>query len=108
MKLENLYQDPESDSDAPYADTLIIDAGGMDVKYGGETVAHVSFEDVDPFEIAFHAVPDDWEPHPEWKEIGNPEEGMITLLPLSPVQLAENAVNRALLHLGRVRGWERS
>lgn len=104
MKLDNLYQDPESDSDAPYADTIIIDSGGMDIKYGGDTVAHVSFEDVDPFEVAFHAVPNDWEPHAEWEEV----DGKVTFLPISPVQLAENGVNRALLHLGKVRGWERA
>lgn len=101
MKLDNLFQDPNSDSDAPYADTIILDAGGIDVRYGGETVAHVSFEDADPFEIAFHTIPDDWEPHAEW-------DAELGLIPLSPHQIAENGVNRALLHLGRVRGWERS
>lgn len=106
MKLDNLYQDPNSDSDAPYADTIIIDSGGMDVRYGGETVAHVSFEDVDPFEIAFHAIPADWEPHAEYEY--DEENDQVRFLPISPYQLAENGVNRALLHLGRVRGWERS
>jgi hypothetical protein len=106
VKIDNLYQDPESDSDAPYADTLIIDAGGLDVKYGGETVAHVSFEDVDPFEIAFHAVPDDWEPHREYEF--NAKDDTLELFDLTRVQLAENAVNRALLELGEAQGWERA
>lgn len=103
MKFENLCEDPESES--PYAESLVLDSGGMTVKVWDEDV-NVSFEGLDPFEIAFHAVPDDWEPHPEWEPQDG--DGQITVLPLSQVELAENAVNRALLHLGNVRGWERA
>ena len=102
MKFDNLFQDPASDSEAPYADTLIIDAGGMDVKYGGDTVAHVSFEDLDPFEIAFHAIPGDWEPHKEFDS----EKG--EFLPVTSVEILENTIFSALLVLGEKRGWERS
>ena len=103
MILENLYQDPESP--APYAEAMVIDAGGIDLKYGGEFLAHVSFDEVDPFEIAFHALPDDWAPHEETVEYDDRE---IAFLPLTPAQLAENAVNRALIALGKARGWERA
>lgn len=102
MKLTNLYQDPESDSPAPYADTIIIDGGGIDAKYGGETLAHISFEDVDPFEIAFHAMPDDWEPHEEW----DADEDWRPIA--TREQLAENAVYRMLKELGELKGWQRS
>jgi hypothetical protein len=106
VKFDNLYQDPNSDSDAPYADTLVLDAGGMDVKYGGETVAHVSFEDVDPFEIAFHAIPDDWEPHKEYEY--NATDDTLELFDLTTAELLENTVNRTLIELGVARGWQRA
>lgn len=97
MIFRNLFQDPESDSDAPYADALVLDCGGMGVQYAGETIAHVSFEEVDPFELAFHAMPDDWEAYPETL---NP--------PLTSEELCENAVYRHLNALGKLRGWKRS
>lgn len=101
MKFENLFQDPLSDSEAPYSDTVILDAGGMDIRYGGETVAHVSFQDVDPFEIAFHAMPDDWEPHEEW------DEDLQKTLPVTTADLLENNIYRCLTRLGEERGWVR-
>lgn len=99
MKLDNLHQ--EHDAEAPYADTLVLDSGGMDVRYGGETVAHVSFEGLDPFEIAFHAVPDDWERHEEWDELDN------KYIQLSVEQHCENGIYAMLEELGRIKGWER-
>lgn len=98
MKLENLYQDPQSE--APYADALVLDQGGMDLKYGGDTIAHVSFEGLDPFEIAFHAMPADWEPHEEWDD-------KIGLLPVTPEQIVENGIYHLLSTLGKLKGWER-
>ena len=99
MKLDNLHQ--EHDSEAPYADTLVLDAGGMDVRYGGETVAHVSFEGLDPFEIAFHAMPVDWERHEEWDALND------TYNQLSVEQHCENGIYAMLEELGRIKGWER-
>lgn len=99
MKIDNLHQ--EHDAEAPYADTLVLDAGGMDVRYGGETLAHVSFEGLDPFEIAFHAIPDDWEPYEEWDHLTN------TYAQLTVEQHCENGVNAMLLELGKLRGWTR-
>lgn len=101
MKFTNLFQDPESDSEAPYADTLVLDQGGMTVGYAGETVAHVSFEEIDPFELAFHALPDDWEPYAEWSDD-------FGLLYVTDAELTENAVYRLLNELGRLKGWKRS
>lgn len=101
MKFDKLFQDPFSDSEAPYADTIILDGGGMDVRYGGETVAHVSFQDVDPFEIAFHAMPEDWEAHEEW------DEDALVLLPITRAEILENNIYRCLTRLGEERGWER-
>ena len=104
MKFANLYQDPENESPAPYADCLVLDAGGMTLRAEGEELGHVSFEGVDPFEVAFHAIPDDWEPHAEFMDR---PDGNIDLNPLTRAQIAENAVNLALILLGRERGWER-
>ncbi len=106
MKLENLYQDPESDSEAPYADKIVIDSGGIDAFYGGDAVAHISFEDVDPFELAYHALPDDWEPHTEW-EMGHDTDSGIKFVATTP-QLLENQLYKMLNYLGRSKGWVRS
>lgn len=102
MKFDNLFQDPFSDSEAPYAESLMVDSGGMQVYYGGDTIAHVSFEDVDPFELAFHAMPTDWEPHEEW----DAEDEVA--LPVTTAELLENNIYRCLTRLGKERGWERS
>lgn len=99
MKFPNLYQDPENDSDAPYADTLVLDAGGLDVKYSGETVAHVSFEGLDPFELAYHALPDDFERHEDLDGTG---------LGLTITEGLENLIANALDALAVARGWERA
>ena len=101
MIFRNLFQDPESDSDAPYADALVLDCGGMGVQYAGETIAHVSFEEVDPFELAFHAMPDDWEPYPEW-------DAKTQKFVATSGELAENAIYYYLNELGVTRGWKRS
>jgi hypothetical protein len=100
VKFTNLFQDPLNDSEAPYADTLVLDAGGMDVKYAGETVAHVSFDEIDPFEIAFHAMPEDWEPHEEWSDSG--------MFVATTEEVIENHLYKILSQLGQMRGWERS
>lgn len=96
MKLENLHQ--EHDADAPYADSLVLDAGGMNINLGGEPLAYVSFEGQDPFELAFHAMPTDWERH----------EGLDgTALGLTNDELLENMVYNGLELLGKVKGWKR-
>jgi hypothetical protein len=100
MKFNNLFQDPESE--VPYASSMLLDQGGISLRYADEDIAHVSFEDVDPFEIAFHAIPDDWEFHPEWDEENQ------KLLPITNAELAENTVYRVLTVLGELRGWKRS
>lgn len=98
MKFEKLYQDPESDSEAPYADALVLDAGGMNVMHCGEDIAYISFEGLDPLEIAFHAIPEDWEPH----------EGLDgTKLGLTTEEMLENATVKALSLLGKEKGWKR-
>jgi len=100
MKFENLFQDPLSDSDAPYAESVVLDAGGLDARYGGETIAHVSFQDVDPFEIMYHAMPDDWEPHKEYDGTN--------VLYVSPEEVVENSIHQMLNYLGTLKGWQRS
>lgn len=100
MKLDNLHQ--EHDADAPYADSLVLDAGGMNVNLGGEPIAYVSFEGLDPFEIAFHAMPDDWEPHEEWNHLDN------TYNQLTVEQHCENGIYGMLKELGKLKGWERN
>lgn len=106
MKFENLFQDPESDSFAPYADTIIVDSGGIDAHYGGEAVAHISFEDVNPFELAFHSLPEDWEPHVEWTEDDDTDSGIKFVATTD--QLLENQLYKMLNYLGRTKGWVRS
>lgn len=100
MKITNLHQ--EHDADAPYADSLVLDAGGMNVNLGGDPLAYVSFEGLDPFELAFHAMPVDWEPHEECDTLGN------TYVALSVEQHCENGVYGMLSELGKLKGWERS
>lgn len=98
MKANNLYQDTES-TEAPYADEFILDAGGIDVKLGGENIAHISFDNLDPFEIAYFAMPDDWEPHPEFDEDSN--------FIATAEEILENGVYKLLNALGDLRGWTR-
>jgi hypothetical protein len=98
VKFENLYQDPESE--APYAESLLIDSGGMTLKVWDEPV-HVSFEGLDPFEVAFHAMPVDWERHEEWDHLND------TYNQLSVEQHCENGIYAMLEELGRIKGWER-
>ena len=97
MKIDNLHQ--EHDAAAPYADSLVLDAGGMNINLGGDPIAYVSFEGLDPFELAFHAMPDDWEPHEEW------DGGMFVA---TSDQVAENTIYMTLKHLGAMKGWERN
>jgi len=100
VKIDNLHQ--EHDAEAPYADTIVLDSGGLDARYGGETLAHISFEGLDAFEIAFHAMPDDWEPYEEWDELNN------CYVQLSVEQHCENGVYAMLNELGKLRGWTRA
>lgn len=99
MKIDNLHQ--EHDAEAPYADSLVLDAGGMNINLGGDPLAYVSFEGLDPFELAFHAMPSDWEPYEEWDD-------KIGLLPVKPEQIVENGIYRLLSTLGKLKGWERN
>lgn len=91
MKFENLHQ--EHDAEAPYADRIVLDSGGMNIDLGGDPIAYVSFEGQDPFELAFHTMPDDWERH----------EG-----PLSSTEFAENEIYWMLNRLGDLKGWKRN
>lgn len=100
MKFNNLFQDPESET--PYASSMLLDQGGLSLSYADEPLAHVSFEGLDPLEVAFHATPEDWEYHPEW------DEETETLLPITDEELAENMVYRILSVLGELKGWKRS
>lgn len=100
MKIDNLHQ--EHDADQPYADALVLDAGGMDLRYAGETMAHVSFEGLDPFEIAFHTMPDDWEPYEEWDHLNN------CYVQLTVEQHCENGIYGMLNELGKLKGWTRA
>lgn len=97
MKIDNLHQ--EHDADAPYADSLVLDAGGMNINLGGDPLAYVSFEGLDPFELAFHAMPGDWEPH-EGMDGGD--------LGLTLEEYAKNRVYAMLTVLGVAKGWERN
>lgn len=99
MKFENLHQ--EHDAEAPYADRIVLDSGGMNIDLGGEPLAYVSFEGLDPFELAFHAMPDDWEPHEVFEG-----EGVFSILTVE--EHCENGIYGMLKKLGKLKGWERN
>jgi hypothetical protein len=41
-----------------YADLMVIDEGGIDLKVDGETILGASFEGIDPFQIAYEVLPE--------------------------------------------------
>lgn len=41
-----------------YADTFVIDEGGIDLKYAGESVLSASFDNVDNFQLAYEVLPE--------------------------------------------------
>lgn len=94
MKFENLHQ--EHDAEAPYADRIVLDSGGMNIDLGGEPLAYVSFEGLDQFELAFHAMPDDWEPNPGRANTQ------------TEVEFLENRIYECLEALGKEKGWKRN
>lgn len=97
MKIDNLHQ--EHDAEAPYADSLVLDAGGMNINLGGDPLAYVSFEGLDPFELAYHTMPADWERH---------ESRNGAYFGIDEVQFLENETYALLTELGKVKGWERN
>lgn len=46
------------EEDFAYADQLVIDEGGIDLKSGGETVISASFDKLDPFQLAYEVLPE--------------------------------------------------
>lgn len=41
-----------------YADTFVIDEGGIDLQYAGESVLSASFDNVDNFQLAYEVLPE--------------------------------------------------
>lgn len=61
------------EEDFAYAEQLVIDEGGIDLKSGGETVISASFDKLDPFQLAYEVLPESFSfPTPqdslEWEE----------------------------------------
>jgi hypothetical protein len=50
--------DANNPAEAPYAETLIVDEGGIDLKVDGETIISASFEGLNPFQIAYEVLPE--------------------------------------------------
>lgn len=62
MKLLTLQQQPVENDGIPSAETMMLDEGGIDLKIDGETHLSASFEGLDPFELAFRVLPEDFAP----------------------------------------------
>lgn len=43
-----------------YADEFVIDEGGIDLKYAGESVLSASFDHVDNFQLAYEVLPESY------------------------------------------------
>jgi hypothetical protein len=48
-----------------YADTFVIDEGGIDLQYAGESVLSASFDHVDNFQLAYEVLPEGYTVFPK-------------------------------------------
>jgi len=95
-----------------YAETIVIDEGGVDLKIDGETIISAAFEGLDPFQLAYEVLPQEFgfpdaETREEWhatldelvKEEGVPSD-------LTDVDI-ELVVRLFLTALARRKGYEK-
>ena len=57
----NKIQTPSTDTENFYADSILIDEGGVELFVGGELELGASFEGVDNFELAYRVLPEDFD-----------------------------------------------
>ena len=64
--MKNQLKTPSTNSDgAFYAESILIDEGGVELFVNGEIELGASFEALDNFEVAYRVLPEDFEPHDE-------------------------------------------
>jgi hypothetical protein len=102
----------EIDGGAMYAETIVIDEGGVDLKIDGETIISASFDGVDHFQLAYEVLPESY-------TFSNPEdrEGWDTLVEEAskhtgvPSDLTDEDIELAarafLTALARRKGYEK-
>jgi hypothetical protein len=52
--------DDDIDGGAMYAEVMVIDEGGIDLKVDGETIISASFDKIDPFQLAYSVLPESY------------------------------------------------
>lgn len=50
--------DENDEAGAPYAESIVIDEGGIDLKIDGETIIGASFEGLDSYQLAYAVLPE--------------------------------------------------
>lgn len=92
-----------------YADEFVIDEGGIDLKYAGESVLSASFDHVDNYQLAYEVLPEsftapavDVEEYERMVERGAAVDGPMTDRDL------ELLARMALTTLARRKGYEKS
>lgn len=67
--MNNLKVRPVEDDNEviPSAEAIRLDEGGIDLLVDGETALSASFDGLDPFELAFRVLPEDFELEPTEK-----------------------------------------
>jgi hypothetical protein len=50
--------DENDEAGAPYAESIVIDEGGIDLKIDGETIIGASFEGIDSYQLAYELLPE--------------------------------------------------
>lgn len=63
MSTHNTVVPPVDENDeagAPYAESIVIDEGGIDLKIDGETIVGASFEGLDSYQLAYAVLPENF------------------------------------------------
>jgi hypothetical protein len=95
-----------------YAETIVIDEGGVDLKIDGETIISASFDGVDHFQLAYEVLPESYtfsnpEDRESWDEMVTQcavETGTPSDLTDEDIELAARAF---LTALARRKGYEK-
>lgn len=60
--------DENDEAGAPYAESIVIDEGGIDLKIDGETIIGASFEGIDNFQLAYEVLPEHFLLPKNWED----------------------------------------
>ena len=98
------------------ADEMIVDEGGIDLKVDGDFICSASFKDVDPFQLMYAIIPEDFE-LPEFIDKEEWDQAQRTMLEALPeateeekqraIDQAETTARAALDTLAALMGWEK-